>query len=154
MCTADNCGALRPFSTPTCRKCNRCVPARPLAEGDVVPCAAGQPSADNAPVPDVNVFPPLESRFASVELPEDFLHRIQQLPVQGRGDVPHQFRPRMLAITADLVEGSNQGDFVAATLEQARTKLLLARIPKGFSLPAELRVRFGLWEAMRGNPLC
>ena len=48
--------------------------------------------------------------------------------------------------TAELMEGCNAGDASSAALEQGRTKLLLAHLPKGSSTPFEMRKRLGIWR--------
>ena len=60
--------------------------------------------------------------------------------------IPAQFREAICSLTAELIEGSNAGDESAAVLEQARTKLLLAHLPKGCSTPLEMRTRLDLWR--------
>ena len=48
---------------------------------------------------------------------------------------------------ATLLEGMNAHNVTAGILEEARTKLLLAVVPRGESKPRELRERLRLWEA-------
>ena len=53
----------------------------------------------------------------------------------------------MCDITAVLLEGMNADDADSAKLEEARSKLILAHVPKGSSKPHELRLRFAAWTA-------
>ena len=80
------------------------------------------------------------------DLPPDFLQRVRKLPAQTMLRIPAQFREAICSLTAELIEGSNAGDESAAVLEQARTKLLLAHLPKGCSTPLEMRTRLDLWR--------
>eukprot|EP00972_Heterocapsa_arctica_P083697 12333821-Heterocapsa_arctica.AAC.1 len=61
--------------------------------------------------------------------------------------IPHAFRAQMCDITAALLEGMNADDATSALLEEARSKLLLAHVPRGDSKPHEFRARFAEWRA-------
>ena len=59
--------------------------------------------------------------------------------------VPPQFRQKICDITAENIEGANQGTEAYAKLEEASPKLLLGHILKGSNVAHELRVRLGHW---------
>gem|GEM_PF-7075693 len=80
-------------------------------------------------------------------LPLNFLARVHAMPCSTFEGIPHSLRARLCDITASLVEGMNANDSKSALLEEARSKLLLARIPRGCSVPHELRARLGAWDA-------
>ena len=86
---------------------------------------------------------------AAHELPLDFLARVQGLSPQTMERIPGRFREQLCLATAELVEGCNAGDESASVLERARSKLLLAHLPKGSSTPVEMRKRLDLWAAGR-----
>eukprot|EP00969_Alexandrium_andersonii_P271392 11995142-Alexandrium_andersonii.AAC.1 len=56
-------------------------------------------------------------------------------------------RERMCHALIDTLDGLVLGDARASALEQARSRLLLAPPPKGFSVRTELAVRLRLWRA-------
>ena len=90
---------------------------------------------------------PVPPAWPTHDLPADFLARVRDLSPQTLVHVPGAYRQRLCVITAACVDGCNVGDTSAAVLEQARSKLLLAPVPKGCSMSAELGTRFALWEA-------
>ena len=152
ICSTPGCGALRDLDVPRCRKCRRNAPARALAEGDTVPTNSSRAEAPTQEDVAENEMPaapadPLPPPWPAHDLPPDFLARVRRLSPQTLVHVPGAYRQRLCVITAACVEGSNVGDNSAALLEQARSKLLLAPVPKGCSTSAELGVRFALWEA-------
>ena len=162
ICLAEGCGALRALDQPKCRKCNRLAPSRALAEGDVVPGNSSRPAASSqrtaappAASQPVHVEPAEPARVdvaaprAAHELPPDFLARVQGLSPQTMERIPGRFREQLCLATAELVEGCNAGDESASVLERARSKLLLAHLPKGSSTPVEMRKRLDLWAAGR-----
>ena len=133
-CTTEGCGALRAFDgQPQCGKCRRRAPVRELSEGDVVPRNSSRPEAADNGSQQAPADPPGDARMEPRvlhDLPPDFLQRGRKLPAQTMLQIPAQFRQAICSLTAGLIEGSNAGDESAAVLEQARTKLLLAHLPK------------------------
>ena len=67
--------------------------------------------------------------------------------------LPRQFRHQLCGVTAECVAGCNDGDASWAVSEQARSKLLLAHVPKGSSTNLELQTRFRLWLDAAFGPL-
>ena len=152
-CTTEGCGALRAFDgQPQCRKCRRRAPVRELSEGDVAPGNSSRPEAPSQAGNGSQQAPADSSGDARMvprvlhDLPPDFLQRVRKLPAQTMLWIPAQFREAICSLTAELIEGSNAGDESAAVSEQARTKLLLAHLPKGCSTPLEMRTRLDLWR--------
>jgi len=117
----------------------------------VVPANSSRYTASPQPPPTVpdEGSPLLEQPPAPVahSLPPDFLVRVRRLPAQTMLRIPKMFREQLCLLTAECVEGCNAGDATAADLEQARSKLLLAHLPKGCSTPVEMRQRLALWRA-------
>jgi hypothetical protein len=157
MCCTEGCGALRDLTVARCRKCRRNAAVRALAENDVVPANSSRAetplsqqasAADEVAAADAanaaEAPPPVP--VVEHELPADFLSRVQGLSSQTILHIPRQFRQQLCSITASCVEGCNAGDASSAVLEQARSKLLLAHIPKGGSTLLELRTRLELWQ--------
>ena len=158
MCTSDGCGALRDLAQSRCRRCRRSCRVRHLQPGDSIPqvlarasgadddgAMHGQAARDDD-APPLLAEPPLHAdRFPP--LPEDFLPRVAALPVQTMLHVPRALRARLCEVTAALIEGCNSGDATFAALEQARTKLLLAVVPRTANAAQEMRARFAFWDA-------
>ena len=124
---------------------------RPLADGDRIPeveraAAPPEPGDSSSPpvAPPLVPEPPAEV-VRLPRLPDGFLDRVRALSPQTLLHIPHSVRARMCEVTATLVEGCNANATGADTLEQARSKLLLAHIPKGRSQAHELRARLALW---------
>ena len=150
MCTSDGCGALRDLAQSRCRRCRRSCRVRHLQPGDSIPqvlarasgadddgAMHGQAARDDD-APPLLAEPPLHAdRFPP--LPEDFLPRVAALPVQTMLHVPRALRARLCEVTAALIEGCNSGDATFAALEQARTKLLLAVVPRTANAAQEMR---------------
>jgi hypothetical protein len=157
VCTSDGCGALRDFAQPRCRRCRRSCRVRPLRPDDTVPqVLARAPGGDGGdagePAPAVDEVPPLlaeppphADRFPA--LPDGFLPRVRALPPHTLLHVPRAQRARLCEVTAMLVEGCNSGSSTFASLEQARSKLLLAVIPREANAAHEMRARLNLWDA-------
>ena len=150
MCCSEGCGALRDRTVARCRKCRRNAAVRELAEGDVVPHNSSRSEARQLPVSQ-----PAESQESldqpspavAHELPADFLDRVLRLSSQTLLRIPRQFREQLCSFTATCIEGCNAGDASSAILEQARSKLLLAHVPKCSSTPLELTARLQLWQS-------
>ena len=110
------------------------------------------PGIDEGSVPLSADAPPPEVPAASAiipPLPDDLLGRVRALPEQTLLRVPRALRARLCDITATVLESCNAGCPDAAVLEQARSKLLLGRIPRGHNMAHELRARFDLWDSRR-----
>jgi len=86
-------------------------------------------------------------------LPDAFVRRVRALKPRTYVRIAFSVRATLCDITAGLIEGMNANSATAGALEEGRSKLLLAVIPKGASPPTEMRVRLDLWQSGRFEEL-
>ena len=83
---------------------------------------------------------PVSMEDVAIELPLDWVARIQKLPSQTIVHIPAQFRERMACAMSFGLEQLVGGGM----LELGRSKLLLSLIPKGYHKRTELSERLRL----------
>ena len=145
-CTQAGCGALRAFASSRCTRCNAPARVRPLRAGDVVPLRPGTaPHEENVRETATDIPEAHAALRRAPQLPADFTERVKVLSSNTLMRVPPQFRQKICDITAENVEGANQGIEAYAKLEEASSKLLLGHIPKGSNVAHEVRQRLAHW---------
>ena len=163
----DQCGFLRSCRNSCCMRCRSTSAARPIAAGDVASASEDPrrvPTSNSAEAQDSQATAASQSRpevrarihgsfggLSSVSdnvgrqhrgraptIPADFLARCDAITAPMLVHAPQVVRERLCAIFADVLEGCLDNDPVWATLAQGAPRLLLASVPRGAHLTAEL----------------
>ena len=166
------CAAIRARTTPHCNgPCGCATATRPLQQGDAIPDrrrgshtspAASSSPQNGAPAASSgngNAQQSPHSMRSDDETECDAIHlrhaRVsansqQAAKLLGRDDtlkrVPMCVAGRMSVAMTEALEGCMAGDDAWAFLARFRTRLLLARVPRGADTNEELKRRLRLWE--------
>ena len=142
-CSAPGCGCLRRVGTRQCHRCGESHSLRPIAIGNSIPGGRGIALRGDpmpAPVHAPEAAPGAQGA-ADIVLPDSFTERVRRIPCNTIVHIPAASRMEIAIATTDCLEGLAAGLPGWSSLEEGRSKLLLAAIPDAASGQSEVAIR-------------
>ena len=130
------CRSIRSYRSNHCQHCAPPVaPPRPAEAGDTVTCP---PALARVPLSQPEEQPP-------IELPQDWAPRVRALLGVTVVHIPRSLRDGHAKVIADCLDALVTGG-PACQLEQGRSKLSMAPVPKSLHAMSELELRLRMWH--------
>ena len=139
-----DCGALRPYQSRVCQRCNGSNPPRVARVGD---CLLGTRRHEESEIDngETEVSLPGGTTNDEIPLPTDgewvqLLARVRKIPGRTEIHIPVSSRARLAEITNKLLRQITSKNISACYLEEIRSKCLLFMVPMGRNRKVEMAI--------------